>query len=146
MDYILIILILAILLVITRTYFRTEPFNKEDELQRSYTLKIHGETDPTLRKLYKRLYNLEMISRTGVDRDTQGGAFGVSREKYYLESIERNMNELRNTIADYIKKNREPTPITKVDPYTPPKLYTSNPMIGLPSNPGSIHGYLQEEV
>ena len=92
--------------------------------------------DPFLHDMYKRIYFLEGVARENIalNRDGPGSGGDVPRERIALESIRREIGSLRKDIRTQIANNQNPP--------TKPPLYSSNPMIGLPSVPGSLHANL----
>lgn len=90
--------------------------------------------DPYLASLYKKYYFLEGTARENIaqNRDGPGSGNGVPRERIALENTHRLQNRIKHRIEDKIAKKSKHTVPTK------PPVYSSNPMLGLPSVPGVI--------
>ena len=92
----------------------------------------HGDT--VLTDMYKRIHVLERIvrERVGQNNDIPGGSEYTSpREPMIMEDIDKEINFLRKKIQEIILSRQQEIPL--------PRLYTSNPMISVPTHLGQIH-------
>ena len=92
-------------------------------------------TDPELTPLYRRIHMLEKVMRLRIaqNNDYAGGDKGTPMEDYTLADIEKEINEIKATIAERIREKRYIR--------MRPTLYSDNPMPGVPSHPGAVDPY-----
>ena len=92
--------------------------------------------DLHLANLYRRIHMLERVARERValNNNGPGGDKGAPRERIILERIARESNKLKQAINDMIKIQSKPPRL--------PYHYATNPMVGVPSQPGSVHWYM----
>lgn len=112
------------------TFSCTPKFARYDPMDK---LSTPDNVDPILTGLYHRIHDLENIARMEIARnnDVPGGSQGVPRERIALERINRRISSIKNKIDRIIESRRIVT--------QPPLLYSSNPMISLPSHPGMVY-------
>lgn len=91
--------------------------------------------DNYLLDLHKNIRNLERIARVLVaqNNDYAGGhKYNVQKERHILEQIQIEINLLKDIINNYLEE--------KINTYPKPySVYSSNPIIGLPSITNQYH-------
>jgi hypothetical protein len=141
------ILLVLILVYLWMTKFAvtttTEPFYGPD-----------SQGDLVLRNLYRRIHNLEAISRVEIaqNNDFAGGDHGISKERLAMEHIAREIARLKSYARQEIAKRRQPFRIRNKPPLgydfndcyhgdCQLKMDYNERILGIPSVPGNTHSY-----
>lgn len=133
-----IILAVAIYFLFLREKFSDSQYHLGEQYPEGYHRETHVEQgDLNLASLYRQIHLLERVARERValNNDGPGGDKGVPRERIILERIERDSAKLAKNIRDLITVHSR-------KPALPPH-YATNPMIGLPSQVGSVPWYMK---
>lgn len=107
------------------------------ELDDRLAVPTHTEQgDLFLANLYRQIHMLERVAREriAINNDGPGGDKGVPRDRPILERIARDSNNLKKAINQLIERHAVPPRL--------PYHYASNPMVGLPSQAGSVPWYM----
>ena len=110
--------------------------------------------DLVLRNLYRQIHNLEAISRNEVaqNNDHPGGQHNVSKERLIMEHIAQELSKLKGYARREIAQRRLPVQRQNKPPLgydfedcyyndCQLKMDHNERILGIPSAPGSTHGY-----
>lgn len=113
-----------------------------------------AEGDLVLRNLYRRIHNLEAVSRLEVaqNNDFAGGGHGISKERLVMEHIARETARLKGLARKEIARRRIPARLRNKPPLgygfqdcyyddCQLKMDHNERILGVPSVPGNTHSY-----
>lgn len=144
--------LLLIFIVATLTWYCTRNYQKTHMEENFYGPDSQG--DLVLRNLYRRIHNLEAVSRIEIAQNNNhpGGNHNISKERLVMEHIAREIARLKGYARHEIAKRR--LPVQHQD--KPPlgydfedchyndcqlKMDHNERILGIPSVPGNTHAY-----